>query len=191
MMKCETAALQNPRELFTFADLLRKEKIKSYLEIGSKFGGSFWHITTRALPIGSRVVSVDLPHGDTSFKESQPHLEACVKALSAKGYDAHLIIGDSTDPAVIEKVYALGPFDACLVDANHTLPYVTKDFENYSKVVSVLIAFHDIGFFRAVPMPKHKKPIEVPLFWNEAKKMRRHFEIRHDAQDNGIGVLWL
>lgn len=187
-MKCETAVLQNLRELAKFAEILRAEVVNSYLEIGSKFGGSLWEIA-KSLPVGSRLVSVDLPHGDKSFKESEPPLRECIAALRAKGYDAHLIIGDSTDPVVIAAAAALGPYDACFIDANHTEPYIRKDWANYGPMARI-VAFHDIGFFRAGGMPVGKKPIEVPKVWNEIKQGRRHREIRVDPQDNGIGVIW-
>jgi predicted O-methyltransferase YrrM len=189
-MKYETAILQNEDEVLAFITILRNEAVKSYLEIGCKFGGSLWAIGN-ALPVGSRIVAVDLPHGDTSFKETLPHLQDCVKALNAKGYEVHLIIGDSTDRKIINEVSYWAPFDACLVDANHTLPYITKDWVNYSALTHKLMAFHDINFSRPTPMPKHKKPIEVPQFWNVIKHAYRHVEIKHDKQDNGIGVLWL
>ncbi len=171
-----------------FTQLLNSEFVTSYLEIGSKFGGSLWRIG-KSLPKGSKIVSVDLPHGDTSFKENLPHLQDCVLKLNEDGYNAHLIIGDSTDPKIIEQVKALGPFDACFIDANHTLPYVTKDFENYGSLARI-VAFHDIGFFRKEGLPPHKKPIEVPVFWKSIKQKFKNVEIRYDKQDNGIGVLW-
>jgi hypothetical protein len=37
-MKCETAMLQRSEELAQF-DWLQKENVRSYLEIGCKFGG--------------------------------------------------------------------------------------------------------------------------------------------------------
>lgn len=188
-MKYESYILQNKAELEHFTRLLLKEGVRSYLEIGCKFGGSVWYIANR-LPIGARIVGVDLPHGDTSFKESQAPLEHCFAQLRKRGFDAHLIIGDSTDAKVIEKVYALGPYDAAFIDANHTVTYVRQDWMNYSKIVK-LIAFHDINFFRAGGMPKGKKPIEVPQIWNEIKNAYRYVEIKHDIQDNGIGILWL
>lgn len=183
-MTCETAALQCKSELLAFIELLRKEGVKSYLEIGGKYGGSLWPIAN-AMPKGSRVVCVDLPQGDTLR-----HLQECIEALKRKQYDTHLIIGGSTDADVIKKVAALGPFDLCLIDANHTLPFVTKDFETYGTMCRI-VAFHDIGFWRKDPLPKHKIPIEVPQLWNVIKKDFRHVEIRHDKQDNGIGVLWV
>lgn len=189
-MKCETAFLQNELELNDFISVLMAEGVRSYLEIGSKFGGSLWKVA-RSLPKKSRVVSVDLPHGDKSFKESQAPLEECVRALKAKGYDAHLILGDSTAADVVEKARALGPYDAVFIDANHTLPYVRKDWENYGPM-GKLVAFHDIGFYRREGLPPGKKPIEVPIFWRELKALgkNRTLDIRRDKQDNGIGVVW-
>jgi len=196
-MKCESYVLQNKSEVAALIDLFRGENVRSYLEIGSKFGGSLWLIAN-ALPIGSRIVSVDLPHGDQSFKENEAHLRQCVDTIRARGYDSHLIIGDSTNPSVIEQVRKLGPYDAVFIDANHTIPYVTKDFENY-RGMGRMIAFHDIAFLREAGMDKGKKPIEVPIFWNDIKTKHRHFEIKHEPVrgepgrrkcDNGIGVLW-
>jgi len=187
-MKYETYLLQNTTELYEFIELLRKNGVRSYLEIGCKFGGSLWRIA-RSLPFGSRIVAVDLPHGDTSFKETLPHLRQCLDELCKLGYDAHLIIGDSTAPEIVNRVRSFSPFDACFIDANHTAPYVRKDFANYGAMAKI-VAFHDIGFRRPNGMPPGKKPIEVPAVWESIKQMHRFVEIRRDKQDNGIGVLW-
>lgn len=187
MLKCETAFLQNEIELARFTDILKHEGVRSYLEIGSKHGGSLWKVGN-ALPRGSRIVAVDLPQGDGSFKESQPHLEACIDALNDRGYDAHLILGDSTDAEVVKRVEAFAPFDACFIDANHTLPYVTQDWQNYGPMCRI-VAFHDIGWLPR-PEPSKKLPIEAPLLWNEIKGQYPHEEIKLEPRDNGIGVLW-
>lgn len=188
--KYERKALQDPAEIDAFIKLMKSENVKSYLEIGSKFGGSLWRVA-KSMPKGSRIVSVDLPHGDTSFKESQPHLEACVKQLKMEGYDAHLFLGDSTDPEIVAKVTELGPFDACLIDANHTEPYVRQDWANYGSL-SRIVAFHDIAWVLGRHQPSKKFPIQVAKVWNEVKKDYPHREIRlcHTGEDNGFGVLW-
>jgi len=189
--KYERRALQDPTELAVFLKLLRNENIRSYLEIGSKFGGSLWQVAT-VMPKGSRIVSVDLPHGDNSFKESQPHLEECVKRLRKElGYDAYLFLGDSTDPEIVAKVAALAPFDACLSDANHTAPFVRADWKNYGPLAKI-VAFHDIGWVADGRVTK-KYPIDVPQFWDELKiQFSRHKEIKfcQTKRDNGFGVLW-
>ncbi len=181
MLKCKTAALQDPAELVEFARLVTQENIKSYLEIGSKFGGSLWHVTC-AMPMGSRIVSVDLA-GDADLKE-------CIKRIKSLGYNAHLLTGDSTDPRIVETVKALGPFDLCLIDANHTEPYVRMDWLNYGPMARI-VAFHDIGYDLGDRPPKPWK-IEVPKVWNEIKVGYRHQEIKLCAtgRDNGIGILW-
>jgi predicted O-methyltransferase YrrM len=188
MMKCEEPSKhQNDGELKAFIALLGKEQVKSYLEIGSKIGCSLWKIGT-SLPAGSRIVSVELPHGKVRFEEELPHLQQCIDALNAKGYDAHLIVGDSTLPDTVEQVYKFGPFDACFIDANHTVPFVRADWKNYSKVARI-VALHDINHTKPVGPPRI--PIEVKTVWEELKRQHRYCEIKHDANVNGIGVLWL
>lgn len=183
-MTYRTAVQQHDGELGRFIDVLKRENVRSYLEIGSKFGGSLWRIAN-ALPKGSRVVAVDLPWGN---RESLPHLEACVAELQRNGYVAELIIGDSTSDDVIERVRASAPFDACLIDANHTEPYVRKDWANYGPMCRI-VAFHDIGWVPR-PQPGNKLPIDVPVVWNEIKAQHPSHEIRLCPRDNGIGVLW-
>src|SRR5262245_32054439 len=188
--KYERRALQYPTELAKFIKLLRSENVKSYLESGSKFGGSLWKVGI-SLPKGSRIVAVDLPHGDLSFKEGLPHLQACVNRLRKDyDHDAHLFVGDSTSPDIIAAVLDLGPYDACLIDANHTEPYVRADWVNYGQLARI-VAFHDIGW-RAEGRVTKKYPIDVPKVWAELKQQFRHIEIKLDptTRDNGFGVLW-
>src|SRR5262245_56081184 len=187
-----TTVLQHPPELDQFVEIVKRENVRSYLEIGCKFGGSLWRIG-KILPRGSRLVAVDLPHGDhMHWKHSQPHLETCIKHLVALGYDAHLFLGDSTNAKIVEKVCALGPFDLCLIDANHTEAFVRKDWANYGPMARI-VAFHDIAWkTRPGWEMKSKVPIEVPRVWNELKQGYRHQEIMLDptGQDNGFGILW-
>lgn len=185
--KWERRILQNIDEFDRFVKLMRGENITRYLEIGSKYGGTWWRMST-SLPIGSRLVAVDLPHGDNSFKESEPHLVKCHQTLKDMGYDAHLFLGDSTNKDIVERVRALGPFDLCFIDANHTEPYIRQDWQNYGAMARI-VAFHDIGW-QARDEPSNKMPIHVPEVWNELKQPYRHHEIKLDKRDNGIGILW-
>jgi predicted O-methyltransferase YrrM len=185
-MKCETNLQQNEEEFAEFLSLIRSEKVGSYLEIGSKHGGTWWRATNQ-MPVGSRTVSVDLPQGDGSFKASRPNLEECYRELK-KRFDAYLFLGDSTDAEIVEKVSLLGPFDLVFIDANHTEPFVRRDWANYGKLGKI-VAFHDIGWIPR-PEPSKKMPIEVPKVWNELKSSFRHREIRKCERDNGIGIVW-
>lgn len=186
--KFERAWLQNEAEAIRFIEILKAEGVRSYLEIGSKFGGMLWRVGI-SLPRDSRIASIDLPHGDGSFKETLPHLVACVAALKARGYDAHLHLGDSTAPEAIAFATSLAPFDCIFIDANHTEPYVRKDWANYGPL-GRMVAFHDINFKRDKPIEPPKMPIDVPKVWAELKGKYRHTEIKCEVQDNGIGVLW-
>lgn len=181
--------MQVDAEIDGLADLLAKEGVRSFLEIGSKFGGSLYRIAKR-LPAGSRIVSVDLPRGTRAWAQSEPELKATVQRLQMQGYDTHLIWGDSTAAEVIAKVGNLGPFDACFVDANHTLPYLQKDWANYGPMCR-LVAFHDIAWKRA-PEWSEGVRIDAGPFWEDLKTGYRHQEFKFcpTGKNNGIGVLW-
>lgn len=166
-------------EMNIFVSVLRAECVTSYLEIGSKFGGSL-RTVGRSLPKSSRIVSVDLcRHGGD--------LPDCVHELNQVGQVATLISGNSADPAVVSRVAAHAPFDAIFVDGDHTLEGVTADWENYGKMGRV-VAFHDISWSRPPGWEGHR--IHVPEFWNAVKGDFPHMEIRLDRGNNGIGVLW-
>lgn len=184
-----TKPQQHLDEIRDFVAFLKDKRIGSFLEVGSKFGGALWLIT-RIMPKGSRVVSVDLPNSHWGRSESQASLEACIAHLKRDGYDAHLFLGDSTSPDIINKVSALAPFDAVFIDANHTEPYVRRDFSNYGTLTRI-VCFHDIGWNN--PTPPGRMPIEVPKVWAELKNAHRDratfSEIRHDHGHNGIGIM--
>ncbi len=182
--------LQNLREHDEFIELLKKDRVTSYLEIGSMFGGSLWKVAN-ALPKGSRVVSVDFA---VDTPEALPHLQACVKDLKGRGYDAHLVVGDSADQRVIQLVKRLGPFGCGFIDGAHTLEAVMSDWLNYSPMCD-MVAFHDIAWndtWRSSVPGRPFKAMGVPDVWNEVKKNYRHVELKYQEPSNyyGVGVLW-
>lgn len=181
-------AAQDEREITEYCQLLAAEGVASYLEVGSKFGGSLYAAAT-ALPAGSRIVSVDMPGGTRAWKESEASLKACHEELRALGYETHCIWGDSTDPKVIAQVRALGPFDAIMLDGDHRLPGLVKDWDNYSGL-GRMIAFHDVAWYRAATWEGTR--IDVPMLWNNLRPQYRSVEFRYDEsrKNNGIGVLW-
>jgi len=189
-MRCEFDALQIKSEMEAFINILKKENVTSYLEIGSRCGGSLWPIAN-ALPKGATVVAVDLGARTKTVEDSKPHLIQCVETLKKKGYAASVFFGDSTSRAILDQVYSLGPYDALFIDGNHTRQYVEADWKNYSPIIRKIVAFHDINWKRPEPQPPTRYPIEVPAFWEALRDRFVHEEFRHDKQDNGIGVLWL
>lgn len=181
-------ALQDPDELAAFVALLKQEGVSSYLEIGSKWGGSLWPVGS-AMPPGSKIVAVDLPMGTVAWSQTQNSLRTCTAELRALGHQVTLIWGDSTNPGVIKQVRELGSYDAVLIDANHTRSYLARDWSNYADICRI-VAFHDISWKRA-PDWKGTR-IEVPQFWDDIKTSYKHTEIHLDksGKNNGIGVLW-
>ncbi len=182
--------LQNQREFNEFLDILKFENVKSYMEIGSMYGGSLWKVA-HALPKGSRVVSVDYA---IDTPEARPHLEACIAELRNEGYDAHLVFGDSTDPDTIAKTSWLGPFDCVFIDGAHTLEGVRADWDNYGPM-GRLVGFHDIAWndtWRSKVPGRPFKAMGVPQVWNEVKANYRHVELKYHVPSNyyGIGLLW-
>jgi predicted O-methyltransferase YrrM len=182
-MANERIMLQDPREWKEFLDIVKSENIRSYLEIGSKLGGTLWSVATN-LPPGARVVAVDMPFPGKHEKD----VRKCIDELKQRKYDAHAVIGDSTHPETVKRVKSLAPFDLVFIDGNHTDPFVRADWKNYGPLGRI-VAFHDISWVERNP-PIHKVPIHVPQFWNEIKGDYRHTEIRYCPCDYGIGVLW-
>lgn len=170
---------QIPVECEQFVALLNREGVRSYLEIGSKYGGSLWQVA-KGLPIGSSITAVD--------SVWSAELSQCVQDIRAIGQDVKLIIGDSTDLRIVESVRLSAPFDAILIDGNHFKMYVEKDWKNYSSMGDI-IAFHDIGMVPVLPKNKPWKQ-DVALFWNSIKENYRHVEIKSPGDHIGFGVLW-
>lgn len=180
--------LQVEEEITGLAEIIRAEGCRSFLEIGSKYGGSLSRIAD-VLPSGSRIVAVDLPQGTREWAKSSVALKTLIDRLKKQGHDTHLIWGNSTDPKVIEQVRGLGPFDAIFIDADHRLPGVTADWKTYGPMGRI-VAFHDIAWHRAPEWVGTR--IDVPQFWDGMKDGFRHLELKlcPTGKNNGIGVLW-
>jgi predicted O-methyltransferase YrrM len=180
--------LQDDREIDALAELFAANGVRSYLEIGSKFGGSLKRIADR-MPAGSRIVAVDMPKGTKAWPQSSVALADVARNLLLRGYHARVVWADSQDPKTVETVRGLGPFDAVLLDADHRLQGVTRDWQNYGPMGRI-IAFHDIAWRRAPEWIGTR--IDVPQLWEQLKAEHRHVEFKFDpsGKNNGIGVLW-
>lgn len=188
--KYEKDMAQDEAEMVEFIRVLKSEQVKSYLEIGARYGASLWRVAC-SLPAGSRVVAVDMGTGWGGRPDGIEVLKTCLARLTTLGYDAHLIEGDSQWPQTVERAKRLGPFDCVFIDGQHNLVGVTADWRNYGPMAR-LVAFHDIAWKRAPEWMPHRKRIEVPKLWEKLKTEHPHREIKlhHTRQDNGIGILW-
>jgi hypothetical protein len=168
--------LQNLLELARFTDeIVHNYRVTSFLEIGSKFGGTLVRIAA-AMPIGSKIVSVDL--------EARHSWLEVIQDLN-QYWVAHRFKGDSKDPEIIEKVRQLGPYNLVFIDGGHDEATVRSDWLNYGPMAK-MVAFHDISWVQGT----RDIVIDVPKVWEELKQQYRHKEFRSEKTDNGIGVLW-
>lgn len=155
-------ASQNEFELLSFIDLLKSRGVTRYCEIGARHGDTF-HAVMSALPDGSHGVAVDLPGALWGIDSSRGHLTRAANDLRAMHYTVDVIFGDSQTREIADLVREFGPYDAILIDGDHSLPGVTLDWHLYGDMSS-LTAFHDIvGTGQAEKV--HGSPVEVPLLW--------------------------
>lgn len=153
-------------ELKGLIKLFKDKGVQSYLEIGARDGDTF-HDIMCALPIGSLGVAVDLPGGLWGKRTTINNLKLAVDDLKKRGYDIHLIVGDSQSQEVADMVAELGPYDAAFIDGDHTFKGVSRDWSLYQDMAP-MVAFHDIvghGQFEKVS----KNAVEVPRFWDYIK----------------------
>ena len=154
-------ASQHPDELAAFVEFLREHQVRRYGEIGARDGDTFHHILA-ALPDATGV-ALDLP-GGLWGRDSRADLE---RATAALGKRASCMFGDSKTLATVNLFRSRGPYDAILIDGDHTLMGVTADWGNYRSMARI-VAFHDI-----VGVGEREKrggrPVEVPTFWRVLK----------------------
>lgn len=178
---------QDERELGGLVELLLDRGVRSYLEIGARHGDTFHHVMT-ALPQGARGVAVDLAGGLWGTDKSKKHLERAVRDLRGRKRLVHAVFGDSGSAEVLQQVRELGPYDAALIDGDHTYEGVARDWRNY-RGLAPLVAFHDVvgdGQVESV----HGNAVEVPRLWKEIKATAgiECWEFISPGSKMGIGV---
>jgi len=159
--------------------------VTCYLEVGTRFGDTF-HQVMSALPIGSVGVAVDMPEGNWGRGVSADYMARACEDLRKKGYVIHDIYGDSTDADTIEKVRELGPYDAALIDGDHTIEGITKDWGAYATMCKT-VALHDITG-RGLKCKITDAVMGVPDLWDKVKTEYAHDEFIEAGKKMGIGV---
>jgi hypothetical protein len=177
---------QNEAELRGFIGLLQQRNVRRYLEIGSRHGDTF-HEVMLGLPIGSVGVAVDLPGGLWGHAKSRHALTSAVADLNARGYRCSTLFGDSQAAATRRLVVGRGPYDAILIDGDHTLPGVTRDWETYGSLAP-LVAFHDI-VGTGCAEKRQGRPVEVPILWDRLRLDHHTVEFIGEGSRMGIGAV--
>lgn len=158
------ASRQVRSEFHDFLRLLRTLQVNSYLEVGAYRGGTFYRVM-RHLPAGSFGVTVDNDKRNASRGHQSP-LVAVRQRLTREGYRIQTVFGDSHDAATIAATRSLGPFDAVLIDGDHSYTGVKKDWEAYGPMARRLVAFHDIA---KEHVTRSGSRIEVARLWREIR----------------------
>lgn len=179
-------ASQDEGELRAFIALLRKRGVRRYCEIGARHGDTF-HEVMMALPPNSEGLAVDLPGGLWGRATSAPALRTAVRRLRGASRDCSLLFGDSREPAVIAQILSRGPWDAILIDGDHTYEGVSADYMAFGQAAP-LVALHDIvGDGQA---ERGGRPVEVPRLWAEiVDSGARTVEFVSPGSRMGIGVV--
>lgn len=178
---------QDEWELTSFVTFLRDRGVKKYLEIGARECDTF-HFVMSALGSQSFGVALDLPGGLWGKGTTGVKAIAAISNLQDLEYDVRLYLGDSREPALIAEMVKWGPFDAILIDGDHTYEGVKADWENYRDLAPI-IAFHDIvghDQFEKVT----RRGVEVPRLWAEIKASGANVvEFVSPGSAMGIGIV--
>lgn len=167
---------------------LKDGKPINVLEIGTKFGGTFY-IWNKLNPDGMNI-SVDLPNGihggvdlDSTNKRNLYFLE--------RFDNCHFIEGNSHVKETHNKVSELlngRKVDFLFIDGDHTFDGIAQDFYDYLPFCKPksFITFHDI----VISDHHHSRNVFVGEFWNEIKNNYDHLEFIEPGNDwAGIGAL--
>lgn len=178
------APSQRAAELDAFIGVLLAHGVRSYLEVGARYGQTLEAVGD-AMPESGVLVAVDLPNAMWGRADSWDHLEAVAERLRGKGHTVHLINGNSHETATVTAVKAIRPiFDAVFIDGDHRYTGVLTDWMHYGPLGHI-VAFHDIA-------PKSENiSVEVPRLWHDLRNRAKSQEILDPEHPGmGIGILW-
>ena len=136
--------VQNIEEVVQLCCYLENEDIKNVLEIGIRWGGSFY-IWCKFFSDDGIKIGVD--KFISKFKDSNARYKRSM-SINTWAKKVFLIEGDSNCPEIAEKikdVFQDEKVDFLFIDGGHSYEEVKQDYENYSPLVrkNGFIVFHD------------------------------------------------
>lgn len=182
---------QRADEFAAWIDLIREERVGSYLEVGVRHGDTFAAVA-EVLPADSVMVAVDLPGGKWGNSSSQPLLEQACGYARDLGHRVTMILGDSAEPAIVERVRAMLPnddarFGMALIDGDHRARGVLADIGNYAPMCRI-VTLHDTD---ARAKRDGGGLIDVPWAFDAIKGTGvRTVEFVGKQRGMGLGVFW-
>lgn len=165
-------------EIGNMLTIIRAEKPKVIVEIGTRFGGTLF-LMAKVAPKDCIMISIDI--------EKFPlHRRILYKKMMNQ--KLHFVTGDSGKQETVEKLKKIlgnRKIGFLFIDGDHEYKAVKKDHELYKPLVNGHIGFHDICEHYDADL------FGVDWLWNEIKKHHKHHEfIESDIQKwAGIGVV--
>jgi methyltransferase family protein len=182
--------MQVEEETIRLMELLDKEKIKNFLEIGIADGMSFYLWSSLCDPTGLKI-GIDAPNGPWGKRKVRKYMEmASIKQrLISYAPNVHVFFGNSHDIYVqnwVTETLGDNELDFLFIDGDHAYEGAKKDYLFYSKFVRKdgIIALHDIK--------KTEKHTEVGCtvnkLWDEIEGPKTEF-LSDSSVWGGIGVI--
>lgn len=162
------------------------------LEIGTKFGGTFYIWNKLNEITNGKNISVDLPngiHGGIVLND----VEKRNLFFQERFKNSYFVIGNSHEKQTNNQVFNIlngDRIDFLFIDGDHTYAGIKNDFFDYVKLCKPksYVAFHDI----IISDHHHSRDVYVGEFWNEIKNDYIHWEFVETENDwAGIGLLQL
>ncbi len=183
-------AMQVKPETLQLMELLDKENIRNFLEIGVAEGCTFYLWTMLCKADGLKL-GIDAPNGPWGKNGQRNYYEMAIikqRLLSLKP-NIDIFLGNSHHTYVQEwakEKIGDNQLDFLFIDGDHAYDGVKQDYLYYSQFVKPkgIIAIHDIK-----DSPKHAGVgCTVHKFWNELDEEKTEI-ISDTAEWGGIGII--